>query len=147
MKPSVRSAVAVLCALVLAFSIASDAFGQQSYVFGGGLTGGTFQVIANAIQAYQPIKTTTEFTVTARNSAGSIDNLRQTDEGRMQFSIVYASQVWQGRHGMLPQDTKKYPNVLAVAYLYGIPAQLIVKQGSGIRSVKDLAGKKLGVPE
>jgi uncharacterized protein len=145
MKPRAKSAFNALWVLVLVFAIAPDSFARQDFVFGGGLTGGTFQVIANAIQAYYPVKATAEFTVTARTSGGSMDNLRQTDDGRMQFSIVYASQLWQGRHGTLPQDTKKYPNVLAVAYLYGIPAQLIVKQGSGIRSAKDLAGKKVGV--
>jgi hypothetical protein len=34
---------------------------------------------------------------------------------------------------------------MAVAWLYGAPAQLVVRQGSGIKSVKDLVGKKVGV--
>lgn len=34
---------------------------------------------------------------------------------------------------------------MAVAYLYGAPAQLVVRKGSGIKSVKDLAGKRVGV--
>ena len=36
-------------------------------------------------------------------------------------------------------------DVLAVAWLYGAPAQMVVRAGSGIKSVKDLAGKKVGV--
>jgi TRAP transporter TAXI family solute receptor len=46
---------------------------------------------------------------------------------------------------MMKNDTKKYENVLAVAWLYGAPAQLVVRAGSGIKSVKDLVGKKVGV--
>ena len=34
---------------------------------------------------------------------------------------------------------------MAVSYLYGAPAQLVVKKGSGIKSTKDLVGKKVGV--
>jgi TRAP transporter TAXI family solute receptor len=34
---------------------------------------------------------------------------------------------------------------MAVAYLYGAPAQLVVREGSGIKSTKDLVGKKVGV--
>jgi hypothetical protein len=34
---------------------------------------------------------------------------------------------------------------MAVSYLYGAPAQLVVRKGSGINSVKDLEGKKVGV--
>ena len=46
---------------------------------------------------------------------------------------------------MMKNDTKKYEDVLAVAYLYGAPAQLVVRADSGIKSVKDLVGKKVGV--
>jgi TRAP transporter TAXI family solute receptor len=46
---------------------------------------------------------------------------------------------------MLTNDPKKYENVLAVSWLYGAPAQLVVRKGSGIKSVKDLVGKKVGV--
>jgi hypothetical protein len=34
---------------------------------------------------------------------------------------------------------------MAVAFLYGAPAQLVVREGSGINSVKDLVGKRVGV--
>jgi len=40
---------------------------------------------------------------------------------------------------------KKYEDVLAVSWLYGAPGQLIVRADSGIKSVKDLVGKKVGV--
>jgi TRAP transporter TAXI family solute receptor len=53
--------------------------------------------------------------------------------------------VWLGRNGQMKNDPKKYENVLAVAWLYGAPAQLVVRAGSGIMSTKDLVGKKVGV--
>ena len=45
----------------------------------------------------------------------------------------------------MKNDTRKYQNVIAVAYLYGAPAQLVVRADSGIKTTKDLAGKKVGV--
>ncbi|MBW2706460.1 MAG: TAXI family TRAP transporter solute-binding subunit [Deltaproteobacteria bacterium] len=114
-------------------------------VFGGGPAGGTFQVVANGIQVYKPVKAVEEFTVKAQSSAGSVENLRKTDSGKQQMSVVYSGHVYLGRNGMMKKDTKKYTNVLAVAWLYGAPAQLVVREGSGIKSVKDLAGKKVGV--
>ena len=45
----------------------------------------------------------------------------------------------------MTNDTTKYENVLAVAYFYGAPAHLVVKKGGGIKSLKDLEGKKVGV--
>lgn len=114
-------------------------------VFGGGPAGGTFQVVANAIQTYKPVKEIKGFTVKAQSSAGSVENLRKVNAGKHDFSVVYSGHVYLGRNGMMKNDTTKYENVMAVAYLYGAPAQLVVRKGSGITSAKDLAGKKVGV--
>jgi TRAP transporter TAXI family solute receptor len=114
-------------------------------VFGGGPAGGTFQVVANAIQTYKPVKEIGDFTVKAQSSAGSVENLRKTDSGKHDFSVVYSGHVFLGKNGRMKNDTKKYENVMAVAYLYGAPAQLVVRKGSGIKSTKDLVGKKVGV--
>jgi hypothetical protein len=142
MKRTFKIALVVLCVAALAFAFAPSAFAKKRVIFGGGPAGGTFQVVANGIQTYKPVKAVEEFTVKAQTSAGSTENLRKTETGKQQFSTVYSGQVWQGRNGLLPKDSKKYTNVLAVAWLYGAPAQLIVRAGSGISSVSDLAGKK-----
>ena len=118
---------------------------KKRIVFGGGPAGGTFQVVANAIQVYDPIKASDKYVVKAQSSAGSIENLRKVNSGKSHFATVYSGHVYLGREGKLKNDTKKYENVSAVAFLYGAPAQLIVKKGSGINSVKDLVGKKVGV--
>ncbi|MGB6410273.1 MAG: TAXI family TRAP transporter solute-binding subunit, partial [Candidatus Deferrimicrobiaceae bacterium] len=49
------------------------------------------------------------------------------------------------RNGKMKGDDKKYENLLAVAYFYGAPAQLVVRAGSGIKSAKQLEGKRVGV--
>jgi len=135
--------ICVIMAITFVFTGAS--FAKERIVFGGGPAGGTFQVVANAVQVYKPVKDVADFSVKAQSSAGSVENLRKTDAGRQQMSVVYSGHVYLGRNGMMKNDTKKYKNVLAVAWLYGAPAQLVVKKGSGIKSVKDLAGKKVGV--
>ncbi len=132
-----------ICVLSLAFS--GSAFAKERVIFGGGPAGGTFQVVANGIQVYKPIKASADFSVKAQTSAGSVENLRKTNAGRQQMSTVYSGHVWLGRNGQMKNDPKKYENVLAVAWLYGAPSQLVVRKGSGIKSVKDLVGKKVGV--
>ena len=132
-----------ICVLTFAFS--GSAFAKDRIIFGGGPAGGTFQVVANGIQVYKPIKANPDFSVKAQTSAGSVENLRKTNAGRQQMSTVYSGHVWLGRNGQMKNDPKKYENVLAVAWLYGAPAQLVVRKGSGIKSVKDLVGKKVGV--
>ena len=139
----VGTAGAALLALAAGLP-AADAAGERM-VFGGGPAGGTFQIVANAIQTYGPVKESEAYTVKAQSSAGSLENLRRINRGRMQFGVVYSGHVYLGREGRLKNDDRRYEDALAVAHLYGAPAQLIVRQGSGIESVKDLVGKKVGV--
>ena len=130
---------------VVAMAFCQPAFAKTRIVFGGGPAGGTFQVVANSIQVYKPVKALEDYKVQAQSSGGATENLRKTDKGQQHMSVTYSGLVYQGLNGMLKGDKKKYENVLAVAWLYGAPAQLVVKKGSGIKSVKDLVGKKVGV--
>ena len=136
-----------ICAFsMITFAFSADSFARKKrIIFGGGPAGGTFQVVANAIQVYKPVKAIKEFSVKAQTSAGSVENLRKLNAGRQQMGVVYSGHVWLGRNGQMKNDPKKYENVLAVAWLYGAPAQLVVQAKAGIKSVKDLVGKKVGV--
>jgi len=145
MKKTLLTTIAVIAALTLVLSFGAGALAKERVIFGGGPAGGTFQVVANALQVYDPVKEMEDISVKAQTSAGSVENLRKTDAGKQQMSVVYSGHVWLGREGKMKNDTKKYENVMAVAWLYGAPAQLVVKKDSGIKSVKDLAGKKVGV--
>jgi TRAP transporter TAXI family solute receptor len=118
---------------------------KEKIVFSGGPAGGTFQVVANAMQVYDPIKQSANIRVRAQSSAGSVENLRKVDSGKAQMGVVYSGHVYLGRNGKMKNDTKKYEKVMAVAWLYGAPAQLVVRKGSGIKSTRDLVGKKVGV--
>ena len=129
-------------ALTFVFSTSSFA---KMYTFGGGPAGGTFQVVANGIQVFKPVKELDGIKVKAQTSAGSVENLRKTNDGKHQFSTVYSGHVYKGMNGQMPKDPKKYDKVMAVSWLYGAPAQLVVRKGGGIKSVKDLVGKKVGV--
>ncbi len=131
--------------LMVMMLFSGNVFAKQRIIFGGGPAGGTFQVVANSIQVYKPVKDAEAFTVKAQTSAGSVENLRKTDAGRQHMSVVYSGHVWLGREGKMVNDPKQYQNVLAVSWLYGAPGQLVVKKDSGIKSTKDLVGKKVGV--
>ena len=121
------------CAMFVLGSGSDASAGKTRVIFGGGPAGGTFQVVANAIQVYKPVKEAADYSVKAQSSAGSVENLRKTDAGKQQMSVVYSGHVWLGRNGKMKNDPKKYENVLAVGWLYGAPAQLVVRKGSGIK--------------
>jgi len=126
-------------------AISAVGLAAERIVFGGGPAGGTFQIFASAIQTYGPIKESADYRVRAQSSAGSVENLRKVDQGKMQFGVIHSGHLHLGRAGRLKNDGKKYEKVLAVAYLYGSVAQLVVRKDSGIARVQDLEGKKVGV--
>ena len=142
-----RRTVLIGSVALLACALASPttALAAERMVFGGGPAGGTFQIVANAIQTYEPVKSSGDYRVKAQSSAGSVENLRKVNRGKMQFAAVYSGHVYLGREGRLKNDDRRYEDVLAVSYLYGAPAQLVVRKGSGIGSVGDLVGRKVGV--
>jgi len=144
MKRKMIIITTIVIGLVFVFSNSGFA-GDKRIVFGGGPAGGTFQVVANAVQVYGPIKNLRGYNIQAQSSAGSVENLRKVNSGKSDLGVVYSGHVWLGRKGRMKKDSQKYENVLAVAYLYGAPAQLVVKANSSIKSYKDLIGKRVGV--
>lgn len=146
-KKPLRPGRIVFCVgLLLILSSVGPALAlKQKLVFRGGPAGGTFQQVAEAIEAYPGVKALSGVTVTAQPSAGSLENLREVHAGQADFGLVYSGHAYLGRNGLLQDDGHTYDNALAVASLYGAPAQLVVRKDSGIKSVKDLKGKRVGV--
>jgi len=134
-----------VCLFLAVLWPASAFCAKEQIIFGGGLNGGTFHVMAKGVEMHQPVKALYKYDITARISSGSMENLRKTDTGEHHMSVVNSSHVWLGRNGQLKNDPKKYKNVMAVAWLYGVPAQLAVRKGLRIRQVNDLAGKRVAV--
>ncbi len=132
-------------ALFAAFALPSAGLAQKTRLgFGGGPEGGTFQYFSNGI-ASRLSKMLKDVEVSNMASAGSVENLRRVNSGEIDFGISYSGDTYLARNGLLTNDTKKYPNVYAMAFLYGAPAHLVVLEGSGISQVSDLVGKRVAV--
>jgi TRAP transporter TAXI family solute receptor len=135
--------VLTLAVIAVTF-IGGSALGTERLAFSGGPEGGTFQYFSNGI-AIRLSKNIPDVEVSNTASAGSLENLRRVNSGEVDFGIVYSGDTYLGRVGRLTNDTREYKNVYAMAYLYGAPAHLVVKEGSGIEKVADLEGKRIAV--
>ena len=136
----------IFALFALTFAVSGEAqAARKLLVFAGGPAGGTSQVVANAVQTFKPIKALKDYNIKAQSSGGSTENLRKVNSGKAQFGVVYSGHVFAGRNGLMVNDPNTYTDVLAVAYLYGAPAQLVVRSDSGITSATQLVGKKVGV--
>lgn len=146
MKRTARTLSGVGCFFLAALlAIPGTSFAAKTrQAFSGGPQGGTFQYFSNAI-AIRLSKDLPDVEVSNMASAGSVENIRRVDSGRADFGIAYSGDTFLARNGRLTKDTHRYENVLAVAFLYGAPAHLIVLESAGINKISDLAGKRIAV--
>jgi len=135
----------VVVAATVSLAVATTASAGM-FKFSGGPSGGTFQYFAAGISQYTNDNKIIGERINISASAGSVQNVRLVSTGRADFAIAYAGDTYLASVGRLsPKDTRKYTGVKAVSYLFGAPAQLIVRNGSNINSASDLVGKKVGV--
>ncbi len=125
----------VLLSVIIAFSFISV---KAQLTLLSGLEGGTYESLAKDIQRYstQPIKVLT--------SNGSVDNYHQliSDDNSinttfMQYDVLLANEM---EHPEIRKDLR----VLLPLFL-DEEVHLIAKKGSGIESLNDLRGKRVGV--
>jgi uncharacterized protein len=135
--------IVLVSIFILSCSRDSEASKMKNlYTFSGGPSGGTFQYYASAIAT---IGQKEGQKLLARSSGGSIENIRLVNSQKADFAVAYSGHVYAGAKGRLKNDENSYDNVLVMSYLYGAPAQLVVKANSGINSPLDLEGKRVGV--
>ncbi len=141
---SKRFMVALLVLTVTALGIAPAMAADYSIKIGGGPTGGTFNTFSNGMAVYVP-KVNPNIQASSVGSGGSVENVKRVSNGESDFGLCYAVDSALGYAGKLPQDSNKYDNLRSMGYLYGAPAQLIVRADSKIMSAYDLKDKRVAV--
>ncbi|XXJ21363.1 TAXI family TRAP transporter solute-binding subunit [Desulfovibrio caledoniensis] len=116
----------------------------MTLTFNGGPRGGTFNHFANKMAAIIS-EDVPYLDVLTKQSDGSLTNLLALCAGKADMAIVNAGDAFLGRTGKLHCSDKKYAKARALAFLYGAPAQLVVRADSDIRTVLDLRDKTIAV--
>ena len=135
---------AAAAAAVLAFTGAAHA--QQFFRIGTGGTAGTYYpvggMIANAVS--QPGK----IVATAQASNGSLANVNAIAGGSMEAGLSQSDVATWAYTGTGAFEGKpKVADLRMIANLYPESIHLVVKKGSGIKSVADLKGKRVALDE
>ena len=135
---------AVAFAAVLAF--AGSAQAQQFFRIGTGGTSGTYYpvggMIANAVS--QPGK----IIATAQATNGSLANVNAVASGSMEAGFSQSDVATWAYTGTGAFEGKpKVADLRMIANLYPESIHLVVKKGSGIKSVADLKGKRVALDE
>jgi uncharacterized protein len=136
-------AAALTGALALAGTAAQA---QQFFRIGTGGTAGTYYpvggMIANAVS--QPGK----IVVTAQASNGSVANVNGIAGGAMESGFSQSDvATWAQKGTGLYEGKPNVPGLRLIANLYPESVHVVVRKGSGIKSVADLKGKRVALDE
>ena len=136
----------LLGAFIAASALAGAAHAQQFFRIGTGGTAGTYYpvggMIANAVS--QPGK----IIATAQASNGSLANVTAVAGGSLEAGLSQSDVATWAYTGTGAFEGKpKITDLRLIANLYPESIHLVVKKGSGIKSVADLKGKRVALDE
>ena len=136
----------LLGALAATVALIGSAHAQQFFRIGTGGTAGTYYpvggMIANAVS--QPGK----IVATAQASNGSLANVTAVASGSLEAGLSQSDVATWAYTGTGAFDGKpKITDLRMIANLYPESIHLVVKKGSGIKSVADLKGKRVALDE
>jgi hypothetical protein len=141
-------AIALVPALALVPGIAAAQAGKANWpktlTLGTASVGGTYFVYGQVWASLVNEKLGTN--ISTQQTQGPNQNIILTDSRQVDFGMTtmgVALQAWEGK-GDWTKGTK-YRNIRATFPMYDTPFHFVALEKSGIKSVKDIAGKRAGV--
>lgn len=115
----------------------------QPIVFGTGGTSGTYYPIGGALK---PIFEESEYisNVTVESTGASVANIQNIQDGLNQMTIIMSDVAYDAVEGTGRFEDNKV-DVQALAGMYQNVVQVVAMKDSGIETIEDLKGKKVGV--
>jgi len=110
----------------------------------GGPPAGVFGIFATGISTYLS-KAVPNLNVSVAATAGSVENPRRVNAGEGEIGISFSSDVHEAFHGLEKFQGKPLTNLRAVGLVFMGVGHLITYADSGIKTVEDLAGKRVAV--
>ena len=140
----IKLTVAATLGLTLAGAALAQANWPKTLTLGTASVGGTYFVYGQVWASLVNEKIGT--TISTQQTQGPNQNIILTNTRDIDFGMVtmgVALQAWEGKGEWT--KGQKYQNIRAMFPMYDTPFHFIALEKSGIKSVKDLAGKKSGV--
>jgi TRAP transporter TAXI family solute receptor len=136
--------ILVVVLTVLALPLAAAAGEKLSFSIVTGGTGGVWYPLGGAIGGVIG-RTVPNTDATSEATTAAIDNLKLLAAGRAGMAFCYDYHpVWANEGKMMKELGKRQPVRVALSF-YEQPLHIATKEGTGIRSVMDLKGKRVSV--
>ena len=139
------AAVAALSLGVAATAVAQDKTGwPNDLTIGTASQGGTYFIYGNGLASY--ISESLGINASGEVTGGPVQNVTLVQTGDHQIGLVTmgpAFEAWQGKSELAPGV--EHTDIRALFPMYQTPFQVVVLKSSGITSVSELGGKRVGV--
>jgi len=112
--------------------------------FVGGPPSGVFGIFATGIGTYLS-RNVANLDVSVTATGGSVENIRRVNGGEAEMGLSFSSDVHEAYYGLEQFKGKPLTNYRAVGLVFFGVAHTITFADSGIRTVDDLAGKRVAV--
>ena len=112
----------------------------------GGPPAGVFGIFATGIGTYLS-RAVPNLNVSVAATAGSVENPRRINAGEGEIGMSFSSDVHEAFHGLEKFQGQPLTNIRAVGLVFMGVGHLITYADSGIKTVEDLAGKRVAVGE
>jgi TRAP transporter TAXI family solute receptor len=133
-------AFVLVCAVIF---VASSAFAAASISIATGGTSGTYYPIGVAIAA--SVSKNPEIQATPETGNAAVANTNLVADGEVEVAFSQADVTAWAYNGEMMFEGKPLKNLRAIAALYPETIQIVVSKESGIKTLDDLKGKKVGV--
>ncbi len=143
----VRLGVTALMALLLGtFAAVPGAAGPglERVTMLGGPPGGVFGIFATGLGTYLS-RAVSGVDVSVAATGGSVENVRRVNAGEAEMGIAFASDLHEGFNGIDAFRGTPQTNIRAIGMIFTGVAHVVTFRDSGIRTVEDLAGKRVAV--
>ena len=123
----------------------ADNSGSEKYnlIIGTGGVGGTYYPLGGALASVWT-KYLDNVTVSAQSTGASVENTQLLENGEVELALTQndlAEYAVKGEY----MFTKKYEKMQLIGRLYSEPIQVFVRNDFGIKSIADMAGKRISV--
>ncbi|MDR3280525.1 MAG: TAXI family TRAP transporter solute-binding subunit [Synergistaceae bacterium] len=138
-KKSIIAAILICASLIATAAFAAPV--SVSIATGG--TSGTYYPIGGAIAA--AVSKNPDLNATAETGNAAVANTNLVAEGEIEVAFSQADVTAWAYNGELMFEGRPLKGIRTIAALYPETLQLVVSKESGIKSLADLKGKKVGV--
>ncbi len=144
LKKAFGAAMLVLAAAAMLAGCGSGAGGKKFLNIGTGGTAGTYYPIGGAVAEILN-KEISGMSASAQSTGGSVANINMLKEGSIDLAFVQNDIAYYAMHGTEMFEGKQVDGLQGIAALYPETCQFITLDKTGIKSIKDLKGKRVAV--